>query len=235
MAPATRTTSAEEKTKFVAEAEASLAEATLSKAEARVQIAEARQQEIVLRSKERAEKDELAKNQHHHVYVFDQPVGDASVKAAIHQLTTWSRQDPKCEIEIQINSPGGGIVEGFALIDFLDDLRDKGHPVNIIALGMAASMAGIILQSGDSRVMGKNAILLIHEAQFGARGTFGEVEDEVKLVKMMQERILDIFEARAKPINKKTTKAYLRRNWKRTNWWLSADQALELGLVDEVR
>lgn len=228
-------TSVEEKEKFKAEAEAAHEEALLHKAEARKETAEAKQAEILLASKQRAEADELAKNAYHKVYVFDKDVNEGSVKSCISQLTTWSRQTPHCPIEIQINSPGGDIVEGFALIDFLDDLRAKGHTVNIVALGMAASMAGVILQSGDTRIMGKNALLLIHEASFGAAGSVGKVEDRVKLVKIMQNRILDIFAERAVAINPKTTKKFIEKNWLRTDWWMDAETAAKLGFVDEVR
>lgn len=228
-------TSIEEKEKFAAEAEAAHEEALLHKQEARKEKAEAEQAEILLASKRRAEADELAKNQHNKVYVFDKDVNESSVKGCISQLTTWARQDPGCAIEIQINSPGGDIVEGFALIDFLDDLRVKGHDISIVALGMAASMAGVILQSGTTRIMGKNALLLIHEAAFGAAGSFGKVEDRVKLVKIMQNRILDIFAERAVAINSKTTKKFIERNWERKDWWMDAKTALELGFVDEVR
>lgn len=228
-------TSVEEKAKFTAEAEAAHEEANLHKQEARKEKAEAEQAEILLASKKRAEADELAKNQHHKVYVFDKDVNESSVKSCISQLQTWARQTPNCDIEIQINSPGGDIVEGFALIDFLDDLRHKGHTINIVALGMAASMAGVILQSGDTRIMGKNALLLIHEASFGAAGSVGKVEDRVKLVKIMQNRILDIFAERASAINTKTTKKFIEKNWLRTDWWMDAETALRLGFVDEVR
>ncbi len=231
-----RSPSKEENEKFLAEAEAARQEAKLHEAETRERLAEAKQAEIVLRAKERVEKDELAKNQHNFVYSFDKPVSEGTVKECINQLTTWSRQNPKgAHIEIQINSPGGGVIEGFALIDFLHDLRHKGHTIDIVALGWAASMAGVILQAGDRRVMGENAILLIHKAQFGASGSFDQIEDRVKMVKLMQDRILHLFESRAKDINPKTTRKFIERNWDRKDWWLSAQEAAKLGFIDEVR
>lgn len=235
-ATAKQITSVEEKTKFLAEAKESEAAASLAKAEARKETAMAKQEEILLRAKERVESDELAKDDRNHVYIFDQDVSGESVKECITRLTSWSRQHPKCDIEIQINSPGGDVIEGFALIDFLGDLRKKGeHKVDIVALGMAASMAGVILQAGDTRIMGKNAILLIHEASFGAIGSFGKVEDRVKMVEIMHKRILEIFSKRAQPLNAKTTVPFIKKNWSRKDWWMDADDALKLGFVDEVR
>ena len=177
----------------------------------------------------RNEKIVLAQNEHHHVYQFSDQVSDASVKKCINQLTTWSRNDPECDIEITINSPGGDTIAGFALIDFITDLRSKGHAVTTSALGMAASMAGVILQAGTNRVMGKNAFLLLHEGSMGASGDFGSVEDRVKFMKLLHEHILDLFADRAT-----VTKAFIRKNWLRTDWWIGADTALKHGFIDKV-
>ena len=96
-------------------------------------------------------------------------------------------------------------------------------------------MAGVILQAADTRIIGENAILLIHEGSFGAVGSYGEVEDRVKLMNLLHGRILDIFEKRAKPLNSKTTKTFIKKNWSRQDWWMNATMALELGFVDEIR
>lgn len=175
-------------------------------------------------------KQQLAGNLYHHTYAFTESVGDSSVSKCIARLTEWSRNDPKCDIEIIINSPGGDVVAGFALIDFLSDLQRQGHHITTVALGMAASMAGVILQAGDKRVMGANAFLLIHEASFQAFGSYGEVEDRVNLVKLMHRKILYLFAARSS-----LTAVQLERKWKRRDWWIASEEALTHGLVDEVR
>lgn len=191
--------------------------------------------EIAFAKCDREESFAKVSDLYNRVYTFDDAVTERSIKICVQTLTAWSRQEPGCDITIYLNSPGGSILDGFALIDFILELRRKGHKVTTIALGMAASMAGVILQAGTVRAIGSNAILLIHEGSLGAIGSFGEVEDRVKLMKIFHERILDLFEERAKPINSKTTKAFIRKNWDRTDWWIGSSQALELGLVDEVR
>jgi ATP-dependent protease ClpP protease subunit len=95
---------------------------------------------------------------------------------------------------------------------------------------MAASMAGVILQAGTTRTMGKNAFLLLHEGSMGASGDFGSVEDRVKFMKLLHEHILDLFAGRAT-----VTKAFIRKNWNRTDWWMSSDEALKHGFVDEIK
>lgn len=186
------------------------------------------------REKEKRDK-ELLENDRFKVYLFDSEVSDGSVKKCIAQLTQWHRQDPGCDIEIKVNSPGGSILAGFELIDFIRDLRNEGHTVTMVAYGMAASMAGVLLQAADHRVMGENAFLLIHEGSLGAIGDWGDVEDRVELMQMFHKRILGLFEARAKPINKKTTTTFIKNRWKRKDWWIPSEEALKLGLVDEVR
>lgn len=218
-----------------ARASAASAEADKFKAEKRNEIAKARTAEILLSREQDKRNVELAANDLHNVYIFDSDVSESSVKKCIAQLSTWSRQEPNCKIEIQITSPGGSIFDGFALIDFIRDLRGKGHEVTMLALGMAASMAGVLMQAADVRVMGANALMLIHEGSLGASGDFGNVEDRVKLMELMHQRILTLFEDRATPINPKTTKAFIKRRWNRTDWWIGADDCLKLGLVDEVR
>lgn len=173
---------------------------------------------------------EKSMDEENHLYRFSGSVGDASVRKCMIKLTEWSRLDPKCDMEIVFSSPGGSIIDGFELFDFIQELRSKGHKITTGSLGMAASMAGILLQAGDTRWIGHQSWLMIHRAAFGAIGKTFEVEDEVKLVKRIEARILDVFVARSK-----LTKQRIKRNWDRKDWWIDADECIVLGLVDEVR
>ena len=148
----------------------------------------------------------------------------------MNKLTQWARRHPGCDIEIVFSSGGGSIIDGFVLFDFIQELRSRGHYVTTGSLGMAASMAGILLQAGDHRWIGHQAWLMIHRAAFGAIGKTFEIEDEVAWIKRIEARILDIFEKRST-----LTKVKIKRNWDRKDWWISSDEALELGLVDEIR
>lgn len=185
--------------------------------------------EITLEREEFKRSQELATDEYHRVYRFDGEVTGQSVKACMKQLSLWERIDPKCDIEIVFFSPGGDIVAGMALFDYIQSLRRNGHYVVTSAIGMAASMAGILLQSGDKRVMTKESWLLIHQGSFGAMGSFGDVEDRVEWVKKIQDRILNIFAARAK-----LSKEEIDKRWERKNWWISSDEALEWGFIDEI-
>jgi ATP-dependent Clp endopeptidase proteolytic subunit ClpP len=231
-----RPPTAEELAKIAAEAELARAEAAKAAAERRKLEAEAEKAEaeatdakLKLELTRYSHSVTLASDERHRVYHFDSAVGPASVKSCMATLTTWHRIDPGCEITLVLNSPGGEIFSGMALFDHIAALRREGHHVITVARGMAASMAGILLQAGDERVMGPEAWLLIHEASFGAGGKIGEVEDTVELVRKIQDRILDIFASRSK-----LSKRQIERRWKRKDWWLSSDEALSLGFVDRV-
>lgn len=171
-----------------------------------------------------------AKDERNYLYRFNTKVSSDSVQECMETLTEWHRLDPECEIEVIFSSPGGSIIDGFELFDFLQDLRYKGHHITTGTLGYAASMAGILLQAGDVRWVGQQAWVMIHRAAFGAWGKTYEIEDEVKFIQRIEERILDIFTSRSN-----LSKAKIKRNWDRKDWWISADEALEMNLVDEIR
>lgn len=199
-------------------------------AEARFHTAEAERAEIRLEDDRRNEAEKLAADKYHFVYAFNDSVSSGSVKTCTTQLASWVRQHPQCSIEIIFHSPGGGVIEGMALFDYIRKLRVDGHHITTMALGMAASMAGILLQAGDNRVMGREAWVLIHEGSFGAVGSVGQVEDTVEWVKKIQKRILNIFAERSN-----LTATQVQRRWKRKDWWLSSDDCLKFGFVDEIR
>lgn len=213
-----------------AEARKFLAEAEKAEAEAATARIETESASLELQQEQRAEKEFLAGNKYHQTYVFNDSVNAQSVKACMDQFNIWDRTtEPGLPVTLVFNCPGGGVIDGMALFDFLLQFRARGHILTTVAMGYAASMAGILLQAGDIRSIGRESYLLIHEVSFGISGKIGEVEDEVKFVKMIQARVLDIFAARAK-----VSRAYIARQWRRKDWWLNSDMALKMGLVDTI-
>ena len=244
-----RPVSAEEKTLFLAKARQAEAEALKAEAEAKKLLEDAESSrfqklniQLQYEENKRLTDTVLAGDNYQHIYRFNCDVNDITSQVAISTLSRWSRQDPKCDMSFIINSPGGSIIDGFALYDFLQELKWKGHKIKTVASGYAASMGGVLLQAGTERVMGAESWLLVHEASFRAGGKIGTVEDEVVFVKKMQAHILDIYATRAAKKLKKDTPqgiAAIRRNiekgWKRTDWWLSAQEALENGFIDFIQ
>jgi ATP-dependent Clp endopeptidase proteolytic subunit ClpP len=185
--------------------------------------------EIDLERKEEARQDEKAADRYYHTYLFGDDVNETSVARCKKQLTQWQRLEPGCSIEIVFDSPGGSVIDGMHLFDYMQLLRLNGHHIRTVALGYAASMAGILLQAGDERVMGRESYMLIHEIQAGAIGTIGKMEDQMKFLHKIQDRVIDIFLARS-GMSKRT----FVRGWRRKDWWLTAEEALKLGFCDAI-
>lgn len=198
--------------------------------EAREAEADAITAEIEVKELSRKYDEFLSNDNFHHVYRFNSSVRGKTVANCLGRLKTWSRLDPGCDMEIIFNSPGGDITEGMALFDFIQGLRQSGHKVTTGSAGMAASMAGILLQAGDHRWVGQQTWILIHRASFGAAGSTFDVEDQLEFIKRLEQRVVDIFVARSE-LDEDT----IRDKWDRKDWWIPAEEALELNLVDEIK
>lgn len=186
---------------------------------------------------ERAE--ELAANRYNNVYYFNDEVSGSSTSSCMKQLDIWRRtQEKPTQMELVFTSPGGSVIAGMALFDYLNTLKAEGWRVVTGCRGYAASMAGILLQVGDERWMGAESYVLIHQIATLAMGKIGDIEDEVKFIHKIQDRVLDIFAARCKAAGeagtakKPFTKKELAANWERKDWWLSSTECLNGGLVD---
>jgi ATP-dependent Clp protease, protease subunit len=179
----------------------------------------------------------LASDRYNKVYRFIQEINDVTVADCMMILSRWSRLDPTCQMEVVFCCPGGSIVDGFALYDFIQDLKRKGHKIITKSIGYAASMAGVLLQAGSERIMGDKSWLLIHETSFGAQGKVGVVDDTVDWIKRMADHVVDIFAEKAAAKTGKTEKqikAFIRKNWNRKDWWISSKEALEYGFCDRI-
>lgn len=218
-------------------------ETLLAEVNLRIQQANETGTQIALAQTQRLEELQLAGDLYHQLYQFNEVVTEESVHHCIERLSYWHRTRPGCKIEIIFNSPGGAVIDSLRLFDYIQQLKRDGHHIETNTLGMAASMAGILLQAGTHRVMAKEAWVLIHEISAGAFGKTPEMEDELKFLKRVQKRILHIFREGMERAHKDNprictdpmTVKRLEKAWSRKDWWLSSDECLKYGLVDEVR
>ena len=132
-------------------------------------------------------------------------------------------------LEILLSTPGGGVLAGLALYDYLRWQRHRGVHVTISVLGLAASIAPVILQAADHRVIGAESYLLIHPAEMAAEDEDSELTGETPLIQLVQAQIVRILAARSHLTDTDITHRMAG------GWWLTAKAALEHGLVDEIR
>jgi ATP-dependent Clp protease, proteolytic subunit ClpP len=154
-------------------------------------------------------------------------IDDQVANSIVAQMLFLAAEDPDKEISLYINSPGGVTTGGFAIYDTMQFIKP---PVHTICVGMAASFAAILLLSGakGKRFALPNSEIMIHQPHGGAQGQASDIAISAK-------RILDT-RARLNKIASERTGQPLERIEKDMDrdYFLSAQEALEYGIIDEV-
>lgn len=148
-----------------------------------------------------------------------------TVNLLVAQLLFLEAEDPDKDINIYINSPGGEVYSGMALYDTIQYIK---APVNTICVGLAASMAAVILASGQKRMALPNSRIMIHQPLGGASGQAVDIQiqaEEILRVRQMLNEVLAKHTGQPMEIIEKRTD--------RDNYF-SAVEAQEFGLIDEV-
>lgn len=174
------------------------------------------------------EEDRQARPGAARVMNFFAPVIPEVTDEYVAVLDHWRRRNSE-PIEINICSPGGSVVDGFCFYDAVQRCRRSGIHIITRATGLAASMAVVLLQAGDERIMDENGLLMIHEVSASVRGKTSEMLDTMVGITKYQDRSLGILAERSG-----MSKTGIARKWKKTDWYLDAAEALKLGFVDRV-
>lgn len=183
---------------------------------------------IRLVNRELSQQEALAED--NRIFTFYGAVMNETVSQCIHELDQWSRRFPGEDITIIFKSPGGGVLDGFALYDFLLELKSRGHKIITKTLGMAASMGSILLQAGDERVIGPHSFIMLHEVSGSlSEMRTSEMEDYTKLFAQFEAKGLDILAERST-----LSRQQIKNRWKRKDCWLDAEESLKLGFVDRI-
>ena len=155
------------------------------------------------------------------------PVDDMVANVIIAQLLFLQMNDPKKDIHLYINSPGGNVSAGLAIYDTMQFLTCD---VNTYCVGMAASMGAFLLAAGTKgkRYALPNSDIMIHQVSGGAQGTASDVERSVEHMFKLKKRLNRIL---AQHTGK--AEAEVERDSDR-DYWMGADEAKAYGLVDEV-
>jgi len=155
------------------------------------------------------------------------PIDDTVANLVIAQLLFLESQDPDKDIFLYINSPGGVITAGMAIYDTMHYIRPD---VATICIGQAASMGAVLLAAGakGKRYALPNSRIMIHQGSGGFRGNTPDVLIQVKELETLVEKLMRILAHHTgQPAEK------VRRDVDRDRF-MSADEAKEYGLIDEI-
>ncbi len=154
-------------------------------------------------------------------------VNDQVANSIIAQLLFLQMEDPKKDIHLYINSPGGSVTAGLAIYDTMQFMTCD---VNTYCIGMAASMGAVLLAAGTrgKRFALPNSDIMIHQVSGGARGTASDVERTVEFMFKLKKRLIRILSDHTGKSEEQVKTDSDR------DYYMSAQEAKEYGLVDEV-
>jgi ATP-dependent Clp protease protease subunit len=155
------------------------------------------------------------------------PIDDQVANIVIAQMLFLQMEDPKKDINIYINSPGGSVTAGLAIYDTMQFVTCD---VTTYCMGIAASMGAVLLCAGTKgkRYALPNSDIMIHQVSGGAQGQASDVERQVEFMFKLKKRLNGILSLHTgKPVD------IVERDADR-DYYMTADEAKAYGLVDEV-
>jgi ATP-dependent Clp protease protease subunit len=155
------------------------------------------------------------------------PITDQLANSIIAQLLFLSAKDPQKEIQLYINSPGGSVTAGLAIYDTMQYVKP---PISTVCVGLAASMAAVLLASGTKgkRYALPNSEIMLHQVMGAAEGEAAKIEITAKQILKIKKRINEILAKHTgQPIEK------IEKDTDR-DFYLSPEEAKEYGIIDEV-
>jgi len=155
------------------------------------------------------------------------PINDSMANTVIAQLIFLEHEDLKKDIKIYINSPGGSVTAGLAIYDTMQFIKPD---VSTVCVGMAASMAAVLLAAGKKgkRMSLPNAEILLHQIMGGVEGQATEIEITAKQILKIKQKLNEILAKHtSQPISK------IERDTDR-DFYLTAEEAKKYNLIDEI-
>ncbi len=155
------------------------------------------------------------------------PIEEHTANLIVAQLLFLESEDPKKEIQFYINSPGGVVSAGLAILDTMNHIKPK---VSTVCVGMAASAAAVLLSAGEKgkRFALPNAEVMIHQPWGGTQGQAADIEITAKHILGLRERLNKILAKNTgKPL------AQIEKDVDR-DFFMTAEEAKKYGVIDEV-
>lgn len=155
------------------------------------------------------------------------PIDDYVANIIQAQLLFLESVDAKKDIQIYLNTPGGGVYAGLGIYDTMQYINPN---VATICTGMAASMGAVLLCAGETgkRTALPHSRILIHQPMGGAQGQASDIEITAREIQKMKKELYEI-------IAKHTNQDY-KKIWKDgdRDFWMTAEEAKEYGMIDEI-
>ena len=162
--------------------------------------------------------------------MLSEDVNSASANVIVAEMLFLESEDPDKEIHFYINSPGGSIVDGMAIVDTMNYIK---CPVSTICVGMAASMGSVLLACGEKgkRFATPNSEILIHQPLIGGHGLSGQTTD----IKIHTDHLVKTREKMNKLLSERTGQSIetIMADTERDNY-MTAEEALKYGLIDGI-
>ena len=161
------------------------------------------------------------------IVFFGEEVTDVSANLVIAQLLHLESQDSEKDISLYINSPGGSVTAGLAILDTMNYIKCD---VSTICLGECASMGAVLLSAGakGKRYCLPNSMVLIHQPSGGAQGQQTEIQIVADFMRKTRDRLNNILASNTgQPLE------VIERDTERDNY-MTAEEAMAYGLVDKV-
>ena len=161
------------------------------------------------------------------IVFLGEEINDATASVVVAQLLFLEAEDPGKDIHMYINSPGGSVTAGMAIYDTMNYVKCD---VSTTCIGMAASMGAFLLSSGakGKRYALPNAEVMIHQPLGGAQGQATEIQIAAEHILKTKKKLNEILaENSGQPVE------VVEKDTDRDNW-MSAEEAKEYGLVDQV-
>ena len=161
------------------------------------------------------------------IIFLSEEVNDTTAALVVAQMLYLEAQDPDKDIQFYINSPGGSVTSGMAIYDTMQYIKCD---VSTICVGMAASMGAFLLAAGTKgkRIALPNSEIMIHQPSAGTQGKVTDMEIDVEHFLRIKKKLNEIMAA-----NTGKTPEEIKAASERDHW-LTAEEALEFGLVDKV-
>lgn len=161
------------------------------------------------------------------IIILGTPINDQIANLAVAQLLFLASEDPERNINIYINSPGGVIYSGLAVYD---TMQHVSCPVATICVGLAASMGSVLLTAGTKgrRAALPNSRIMLHQPLGGTQGQASDIEIQAREILWLKTRLYEILAEHTGKTVKQIEDDADR------DYWLSATEARDYGLIDNV-